>query len=69
MGVKSSLAAITLTPTEVSAAFTDYEDANGMLATLTTEVQVLSEKIQWIVNAIPAGSNATALEAVITSLD
>lgn len=68
MGVKTSLAAITLTGAEVLAGYVDGEDSAGMVASAVTTVEELAVKLQWIINAIPSGSNATALAAVITSL-
>lgn len=68
MGVKTSLAAITLTNTEVQAGFTVGQDSVGMLENAIATAATLAEQLQFVVNAIPSGSNSTAIQAVITSL-
>lgn len=70
MTAASTVAAMTLTAGEVSAAHTaaGYEDAVGMLSSINNDMAHLRAKMTALATAIGAGTNATALGALVTAM-
>ena len=66
-GANTALAAITLTAGEISTAAAGGEDVVGMLASAKIAVSEAQGTINSIISKIPAGANATALAAAVTS--
>jgi hypothetical protein len=69
MGVRTSLLGITPLNTEVSTCAADGQDLNGMLNFAAEKVADAMQVINAILDFIPAGSNKTALQGFITSLE
>lgn len=68
MGVRTALLAITLSGSEISALQADGQDGVGTLQLAQQKAADAIGTLNAIVNAIPAGSNKTALIAQVTAL-
>lgn len=66
----STLAAMQLLAAEQSAVITavGYEDGQGMLSSINTDIAFLKVKLNRLATYVPAGTNLTAINAAITAL-
>lgn len=68
MGVRTSLLAITLSGSEIAAIQADAQDGVGTLQLAQQKCADAIQTLNAIINAIPAGSNKTALQTQVTAL-
>ena len=70
----TALVAVTLTTTETQSGYTSEAtnggpDAEGLLASAITDLQAASTKLTELVAVLPTGSNKTAINTALTTLN